>query len=119
MAREEDRFDLYRKELIEWNRKFNLTSVADPEEIKTRHFDDSLSVLEAIDLKEQSVVDVGAGAGFPGIPLKIVSPGIKLTLIDSTQKKIKFLEHIIKDPRSQWGGGGVGPGGRTFRETEV
>ena len=92
----EDKFDIYLNELIEWNKKFNLTSVTDPEEIRIRHFEDSLSVLQAIDLKNQKVVDVGAGAGFPGIPLKIVCPGIKLTLIEATRKKVDFLNHIIK-----------------------
>jgi 16S rRNA (guanine527-N7)-methyltransferase len=96
MTREEEQFDLYQRELIEWNKKFNLTSVTDPKEIKTRHFDDSLSVLEAIDLQTQSVVDIGAGAGFPGIPLKIVRPGIKLTLIEATRKKVEFLDQMIK-----------------------
>jgi 16S rRNA (guanine527-N7)-methyltransferase len=89
-------FNLYLKELIEWNKKFNLTAVTDPDEIRIRHFEDSLSVLQAIDLKDQKVLDVGAGAGFPGIPLKIVRPNIKLTLIDSTRKKVEFLNHIIK-----------------------
>lgn len=92
----EDKFDLYLKELIEWNKKFNLTSVTDPEEIRIRHFEDSFSVLQAIDLNNQKVVDVGAGAGFPGIPLKITRPGIKLTLIEATRKKVDFLDHIIK-----------------------
>lgn len=89
-------FNLYLQELIEWNKKFNLTAVTDPDEIRIRHFEDSLSILKAIDLKDESVLDVGAGAGFPGIPLKIVRPKIKLTLIDSTRKKVEFLNHIIK-----------------------
>jgi len=92
----EEKFDIYLNELIEWNKKFNLTSVTDPEEIRVRHFEDSLSVLQAIDLENEKVVDVGAGAGFPGIPLKIVRPGIKLTLIEATRKKVDFLNHIIK-----------------------
>jgi 16S rRNA (guanine527-N7)-methyltransferase len=96
MATQKILFDLYLKELVEWNQKFNLTSVTEPQEIQTRHFDDSLSVLEAVDLKNQSVVDIGAGAGFPGIPLKIARPGIKLTLIEATRKKVEFLQHLIK-----------------------
>lgn len=80
---------------MEWNKRFNLTAVTDPEEIRIRHFEDSLTVLQAIDLDEQSVVDVGAGAGFPGIPLKIVRPGIQLTLIEATRKKAEFLKHLV------------------------
>lgn len=88
-------FDLYLKELIEWNKKFNLTSIVDPEEIKAKHFKDSLSILQAIPLANQSVVDVGTGAGLPGIPLKIVCPNIKLTLLEAARKKVGFLKHIV------------------------
>jgi len=107
MTNEEKLFEVYLHELIEWNNKFNLTSVTDPEEITLRHFEDSLSVLQAIDLKDESVADVGAGAGFPGIPLKIVRPGIRLTLIEATRKKVDFLKHLIKklglDVEVVWG----------------
>lgn len=101
-------FDLYLKELLEWNRKFNLTSIIDPEEIRIKHFEDSLSLLQAIPLKEQSVIDVGTGAGFPGIPLKIVCPEIKLTLLEATKKKVDFLKHIVavlnlQDVEVVWG----------------
>lgn len=101
-------FDRYAEELIEWNKKFNLTAVTTPEKIKSRHFEDSLSILEVVDLQDQKVVDIGAGAGFPGIPLKIARPNISLTLIDSTQKKINFLNHIIqtldlKKTQAIWG----------------
>ena len=89
-------FETYLQELIEWNKKFNLTAVSDPDEIRVRHFEDSLSVLQAIDLRDQSVLDVGAGAGFPGIPLKILRPEIKLTLIEATRKKVEFLKHLIE-----------------------
>ena len=89
-------FNLYLQELIEWNKKFNLTAVTDPAEIRVRHFEDSLSVLEAIDLSDQRVVDIGPGAGFPGLPLKIVRPGIKLTLVEATRKKIEFLRHLVE-----------------------
>ena len=101
-------FNLYLKELLEWNKKFNLTSLTDPEEIKVRHFEDSLSILKAVELSDQSVVDIGAGAGFPGIPLKIARPNIKLTLIEATRKKVEFLKHLIsvldlKDTEAVWG----------------
>ena len=89
-------FETYLNELIEWNKKFNLTAITDPEEIRRKHFDDSLLLLQAMKLMDESVVDVGAGAGFPGIPLKIVCPEIKLTLVEATKKKVEFLEHIIK-----------------------
>lgn len=101
-------FNLYLKELVEWNKKINLTAIDDPEEIKVRHFEDSLSLLQVIDLTDQRVVDIGAGAGFPGIPLKIIRPKIKLTLIEATRKKVDFLKHLIavldlKDTEAVWG----------------
>ena len=88
-------FDLYLKELLEWNKKFNLTAITDPKEIRIKHFEDSLTILQTIKLTNQSVIDVGTGAGFPGIPLKIVCPEIKLTLLEATQKKVEFLKHIV------------------------
>lgn len=101
-------FDIYLKELLEWNKKFNLTAITDPEEIKVKHFEDSLSILQAISLKDQSVIDIGTGAGFPGIPLKIKCPDIKLTLVEATRKKVEFLKHIVqkldlKDVEVIWG----------------
>ncbi|OGC22814.1 16S rRNA (guanine(527)-N(7))-methyltransferase RsmG [candidate division WOR-1 bacterium RIFOXYB2_FULL_42_35] len=89
-------FEVYTQELIEWNKKFNLTRITDPKEIHLKHFEDSLTVLQAVKLINQSVADVGTGAGFPGIPLKIVCPDIKLTLIEATKKKTTFLEHVVK-----------------------
>lgn len=88
-------FNLYLQELIEWNKKFNLTAITDPEEIRLKHFDDSLTILQTIKLTNESVVDIGTGAGFPGIPLKIACPEIKLTLIEATRKKTEFLKHIV------------------------
>ncbi len=88
-------FDLYLKELLAWNKKFNLTAITDPEEIRIKHFEDSLTILQTIKLTNQSVIDVGTGAGFPGIPLKIVCPELKLTLLEATQKKVEFLKHIV------------------------
>jgi len=89
-------FDLYLNELIAWNKKFNLTAITDPDEIRQKHFADSLLLLDIVKLTDQAVVDVGAGAGFPGLPLKIACPGIKLTLVEATKKKVAFLDHIIK-----------------------
>lgn len=101
-------FDIYLRELLEWNKKFNLTSITDPEEIRRKHFDDSLLLLQTIQLNNQSVIDVGTGAGFPGIPLKIACPKIKLTLLEATRKKIEFLKHLVsildlKDVEIIWG----------------
>ncbi|MCL5428729.1 MAG: 16S rRNA (guanine(527)-N(7))-methyltransferase RsmG [Chloroflexi bacterium] len=95
-------FDLYARELVEWNRRFNLTSITDPEQIRIKHFLDSLSCWLA--MREQppgSLVDVGAGAGFPGIPLKILKPDIHLTLVEATAKKTGFLLHIVQFLRQE------------------
>jgi len=88
-------FNLYLQELLEWNKKFNLTAITDPEEVRRKHFEDSLTLLQTIQLTDQSLIDIGAGAGFPGIPLKIACPEIKLTLLEATRKKADFLKHIV------------------------
>ncbi len=88
-------FEIYLKELLAWNQKFNLTSITDPGEIRLKHFEDSLALLQILKLTDESVVDIGAGAGFPGIPLKIVCPDIKLTLVEATRKKVEFLKHLV------------------------
>ena len=93
---EGESFEIYLKELIEWNKKFNLTSITDPGAIRLKHFTDSLLLLQVLELTGQSVVDVGTGAGFPGVPLKLTCPEIKLTLIEATRKKVEFLNHLIK-----------------------
>jgi len=89
-------YQIYLSELLEWNQKFNLTSITDPAAIQIKHFEDSLTILKVVDLKDQRVVDVGSGAGFPGIPLKIERPEIKLTLVEATCKKINFLKALVK-----------------------
>ena len=89
-------FKLYLQELVAWNEKFNLTAITDPADIQHKHFDDSLLILQVIKLTNQSVIDVGAGAGFPGLPLKIACPDIRLTLLDATRKKVDFMNHVIK-----------------------
>lgn len=96
MTNEGKLFEKYLHELLIWNAKFNLTSITDPAEIKRKHFDDSLLFLQPYRLSTESVVDIGAGAGFPGLPLKIACPGIKLTLVEARQKKVEFLKHLIK-----------------------
>ncbi|MBV6449292.1 MAG: Ribosomal RNA small subunit methyltransferase G [Anaerolineales bacterium] len=86
----------YEKELLEWNQKFNLTAIRDVESIRTKHFLDSFScVLAWKAAPPASLIDVGTGAGFPGLVLKILYPNLKLTLVESVGKKAKFCEHIV------------------------
>jgi 16S rRNA (guanine527-N7)-methyltransferase len=91
-------FRTYAAELAAWNQKFNLTAIKTPAEVEVKHFLDSLTCLLAIRAARPastfSLIDVGAGAGFPGIPLKIVCPEMRLTLVESVGKKITFLEHL-------------------------
>lgn len=89
-----DKFYKYMNLLIEWNQKINLTAIIQPEEIILKHFIDSLTISRYIE-KGKKVVDVGTGAGFPGIPLKIYRPDLEITLVDSLNKRIKFLDNII------------------------
>lgn len=86
----------YRQELIEWNGRFNLTAITDPAEILFKHFLDSLSLLMTYDQEQARVLDIGAGAGFPGIPLKIVRPRWQVVLLEATGKKVTFLRHVIE-----------------------
>jgi 16S rRNA (guanine527-N7)-methyltransferase len=88
-------FSTYATELLAWNQKINLTAITAPEDIEMRHFLDSLSVLQAVPfVSGQRVIDVGTGAGFPGLPVRLVQPQIELTLLEATTKKTAFLEHI-------------------------
>jgi len=88
-------FQLYERELLEWNKKYNLTAIREPEGIRTKHFLDSLTCLLAWrERPPQTMIDIGTGAGFPGIPLKIICPRIKLTLVDSVGKKLDFCRHL-------------------------
>jgi len=88
-------FDLYLKELLKWNRKINLTAIRSEKGMILKHFLDSLSVTPYLP-KHSSILDIGSGAGFPGIPLKIVQPTLEITLIDSVRKKVDFQRHIIR-----------------------
>ena len=84
--------------LIEWNQKLNLTRITLKEEVYLKHFYDSLTLYKAINLNEiETVCDVGTGAGFPGIVLKIMFPNLKIVLIDSLQKRVNYLKEIIKE----------------------
>lgn len=87
-------FEKYSKMLISTNEVMNLTAITDPEEVKIRHFADSLSLLSLYDFSAKRVIDVGCGAGFPGLPLKLGDKSIKLTLLDSLGKRIDFLSDV-------------------------
>lgn len=89
------KFDLYMELLKEWNGKINLTSIEDDRDIIVKHFIDSFSILPYLKGDSIKLVDVGTGAGFPGIPVKIVRPDIKLTLVDSLEKRVKYLNAVI------------------------
>lgn len=89
-------FELYYQTLIEWNEKMNLTAITKKEDIYLKHFYDSLTISFDYPLNNQSLCDIGAGAGFPSIPLKIVYPHLKITIVDSLTKRITFLKHLVK-----------------------
>ena len=96
-----EQFSTYMNMVIEKNQVMNLTAITDPEEFALKHFADSLSLIPALaetdilSSKNISMIDVGTGAGFPSIPLKIARPNIQLTLLDSLNKRIKFLDDVI------------------------
>jgi 16S rRNA (guanine527-N7)-methyltransferase len=88
-------FDIYLRELLKWNQKINLTAIRTEKGVIIKHFLDSLSVCSHIPGRT-SLLDVGSGAGFPGIPLKIVQPSLRVTLVDSVRKKVDFQKHIVR-----------------------
>jgi len=92
-----DKRSSYINEIVEWNKKFNLTGLKSGEDIRLKLYDDSLNISKAVDLsKKIKLMDIGCGAGFPGIPLKIEFPDMDITLIDSVAKKIDFVDHVIE-----------------------
>lgn len=101
-----NQFQMYYEMLIEWNEKMNLTSITDFDEVLKKHFADSLALVQAEktdliknacrDKKEISLIDIGTGAGFPSIPLKIAFPNLNITMLDSLNKRIKFLNEVIE-----------------------
>lgn len=95
-------FDIYYQLLIEWNQKMNLTAITEPAEVAVKHMVDSLSAFaEELFFAGASVADVGTGAGFPGVPLKLFRPDLQLTLIDSLQKRLNFLMAVIEATRME------------------
>ncbi len=92
----------YRQELLEWNTRINLTAITNPDDVLIKHFLDSLSLLQAYDCRDGDsshpirLLDIGSGAGFPGLPLKIVRPDWQVTLLEATGKKTAFLQHMVE-----------------------
>ncbi|MHA0857568.1 16S rRNA (guanine(527)-N(7))-methyltransferase RsmG [Paenibacillus sp. CMAA1364] len=92
-----NQFEIYFNELVSWNEKMNLTGITEREQVYTKHFYDSVSLSFFMDMKGvRTLADIGSGAGFPGIPLKICFPDLKLTIIDSLNKRITFLANIVE-----------------------
>ena len=94
--KQQEQFYNYMNLLIEWNNKINLTAITEPNEIIVKHFIDSMTILKEIE-NNSKIVDVGTGAGFPGIPLKIANPELEVVLLDSLNKRINFLNEVINN----------------------
>ena len=93
-----NQLEKYYELLIEWNKKINLTRIVEKKDVYLKNFYDSITLIKAIDLtKEQELCDIGTGAGFPGIVLKIVFPNLNITLVDALNKRIEFLKLVIKE----------------------
>lgn len=91
-----DQFRMYQELLLEWNERMNLTAITDPVDIRNKHFLDSLTCVIPLDKSTGKLIDIGTGAGFPGIPIKIAKPGLTVTLMDSLNKRVTFLNEVIR-----------------------
>ena len=90
-----EQFEIYYRELVDWNRRLSLTTIVDYLGVQTRHFLDSLSAAPALGKGTERVIDIGSGAGFPGLPLKVLLPSLNLVLLESLSKKTVFLNHLL------------------------
>ena len=96
-TKQQQDLEVYETELLKWNEHVNLTAIKSPEQVRTKHYLDSLSCMCVLQESEfNRVIDVGTGAGFPGLPLKIINPSMRLTLVESVGKKAEFCRHIVK-----------------------
>ena len=91
------KFNAYYELLIEWNNKINLTTITEYDDVVSKHFIDSILICGFIDLSGKKIIDIGTGGGFPGIPVKIISPDTDIVLLDSLNKRIKFLDEVIDE----------------------
>ncbi len=94
-----EQYNIYYQLLIEWNKKVNLTAITDPEEVYLKHFFDSMMPLwvDDLDMNDKRLIDIGAGAGFPSLPMLIANPTMQVTIVDSLKKRINFLEILIEE----------------------
>ena len=93
-----NQYEVYYRELIAWNEKMNLTGITEREQVYVKHFYDSVSLSFFMSMNEvNTLIDIGSGAGFPSIPLKIAFPHLKVTIVDSLNKRIQFLQHLVKE----------------------